>query len=47
VQVDTVLKELGRAEAGLAAKTREPVLTSAHFVNQYFQAGLWIRIRIQ
>merc|ERR1712183_1203118 len=36
VMVDSVLKELGRAEAGLASRTRQPVLTSAHFIAQYF-----------
>jgi len=36
VMVDSVLKELGRAEAGLASKSRQPVLTSAHFISQYF-----------
>jgi len=36
VMVDSVLKELGRAEAGLASKSRQPVLTSAHFIAQYF-----------
>ena len=29
-------QELGRAEAGLAAKSRPPVMTSPHFVAQYF-----------
>ena len=36
MMVDSVLKELGRAEAGLAAKSRPPVMTSPHFVSQYF-----------
>jgi len=36
VMVDSVLKELGRAEAGLASKSRKPVMTSHHFVEQYF-----------
>merc|ERR1712142_1339020 len=36
VMVDSVLKELGRAEAGLASKSRQPVLTSPHFIAQYF-----------
>merc|ERR1712142_1368301 len=36
MMVDSVLKELGRAEAGLASKSRQPVLTSAHFISQYF-----------
>ena len=31
-----VFQELGRAEAGLAAKSRPPVMTSPHFVSQYF-----------
>merc|ERR1712179_559268 len=34
--VDSVLKELGRAEAGLASKSRQPVMTSPHFIAQYF-----------
>jgi len=38
VMVDQVLRELGRAEAALASKTREPVLTSAHFITQYFSS---------
>jgi hypothetical protein len=36
--VDAVLRELGRAEAGLASKTREPVLTSPQFIQQYFSS---------
>jgi len=36
VMVDQVLRELGRAEAALASKTREPVITSPHFITQYF-----------
>merc|ERR1712055_1037983 len=36
VMVDSVLKELGRAEAGLASKSRQPVMTSPHFIAQYF-----------
>jgi len=36
LMVDAVLKELGRAEAGLATINRDPVLTSAHFITQYF-----------
>lgn len=36
VMVDSVLKELGRAEAGLASANRTPVLTSPHFIQQYF-----------
>lgn len=38
VMVDSVLKELGRAEAGFASKSRQPVLTSNHFINQYFSS---------
>lgn len=38
MMVDAVLKELGRAEAVLASSTREPVLTSPHFVSQYFSS---------
>ena len=34
--VDSVLKELGRAEAGLASLNRKPVMTSPHFIAQYF-----------
>ena len=34
LMVDAVLKELGRAEAGLATINRDPVLTSAHFITQ-------------
>jgi len=36
MMVDSVLKELGRAEAGLASKNRQPVMTSPHFIQQYF-----------
>lgn len=36
VMVDSVLKELGRAEAGLASLNRKPVMTSPHFIAQYF-----------
>jgi len=36
VMVDSVLKELGRAEAGVASKSRPPVMCSQHFVAQYF-----------
>jgi len=36
VMVDQVLRELGRAEAELAFKTNEPVLSSNHFISQYF-----------
>jgi len=36
VMVDQVLRELGRAEAELAFKTHEPVLSSNHFISQYF-----------
>jgi len=38
VLVDQVLRELGRAEAALASKTREPVLTSSHFITHYFSS---------
>jgi len=34
--VDQVLRELGRAEAALASKTRKPLITSPHFIAQYF-----------
>ena len=37
-QVDQVLRELGRAEAALASKHRDPVLTSKHFITQYFSS---------
>ena len=55
MMVDSVLKELGRAEAGLASRNRsvliqylpfalhpihvqnrQPVMTSPHFIQQYF-----------
>jgi len=36
--VDTILKELGRAEAKLATKKRDPVLSSNNFIRQYFQS---------
>jgi len=36
ILVDQVLKELGRAEAAVASKTRESIMTSSHFVKQYF-----------
>lgn len=36
--VDQVLRELGRAEAALASKHRDPVLTSKHFITQYFSS---------
>lgn len=38
VMVDQVLRELGRAEAALSTKNREPVLTSSHFIAQYFSS---------
>jgi len=38
VLVDQVLRELGRAEAALASKTREPVLSSSHFISHYFSS---------
>jgi len=38
VMVDQVLRELGRAEAAVASKSREPVLTSSHFISQYFSS---------
>jgi len=38
VMVDSVLKELGRAEAADASKSRQPVLTSTHFINQYLSS---------
>ena len=34
--VDQIIKDLGRAEAKEAAATREPMLTSKHFIQQYF-----------
>ena len=36
--VDTMLKELGRAEAKLATSKRTPALASTHFIRQYFQS---------
>jgi len=36
--VDAVLKELGRAEAKLVVRKRQPELTSKHFIKQYFQS---------
>jgi len=36
IMVDSVLKELGRAEAAVASRNRQPMLTSKHFVHQYF-----------
>lgn len=36
--VDTVLKELGRAEAKVAMISRQPSLPSDHFISQYFQS---------
>ena len=38
LMVDSVLKELGRAEAGLASRSRQPVMTSKHFIEQYFSS---------
>ena len=38
LMVENVLKELGRAEAGLASRTREPIMTSKHFIEQYFSS---------
>jgi len=38
VMVDSVLKELGRAEAALESKNRQPILTSPHFITQYFSS---------
>ena len=43
VMVDSVLKELGRAEACLACKSRQPVLTSTHFIAQYLPASVKIQ----
>jgi len=36
--VDQVLRELGRAEAALASKTRTPILPSNHFISQYLES---------
>ena len=36
IMVDSVLKELGRAEAAVASRNRQPMLTSNHFISQYF-----------
>jgi len=38
ILVDTILKELGRAEARLATTKRTPSLASNHFIQQYFQS---------
>merc|ERR1711936_1414774 len=38
ILVDTILKELGRAEARLATTKRTPSLASNHFISQYFQS---------
>ena len=34
--VDSILKDLGKAEATKAVKNRVPSLTSKHFIQQYF-----------
>eukprot|EP00094_Tigriopus_californicus_P012644 TCALIF_12222-PA protein Name:"Similar to TOMM70A Mitochondrial import receptor subunit TOM70 (Homo sapiens)" AED:0.21 eAED:0.21 QI:0/0.4/0.5/0.83/1/1/6/169/580 len=36
--VDTILKELGRVEAKIAIRDRQPGFTSHHFIQQYFQS---------
>jgi len=36
IMVDSVLKELGRAEAAMESRNRKPMLTSKHFISQYF-----------
>ena len=36
IMVDSVLKELGKAEAAVESKHRQPMMTSSHFVAQYF-----------
>jgi import receptor subunit TOM70 len=36
--VDQVLRELGRAEAALASKSRTPLLPSNHFISQYLES---------
>lgn len=36
--VDSILKELGRAEATRAMKNRSPILASKHFIQQYFMS---------
>lgn len=36
--VDTILKELGRAEAKYATATRVPIMCSNNFIRQYFQS---------
>ena len=33
-----MLRELGRAEAALASKTRTPILPSNHFISQYLES---------
>ena len=38
MSTNQVLRELGRAEAAVASKSREPVLTSSHFISQYFSS---------
>lgn len=38
MMVDTILKELGRVEAKIAIRNRQPALTSHHFIQQYFQS---------
>ena len=34
IMVDSVLKELGRAEAAIESRNRKPMLTSKHFISQ-------------
>jgi len=36
--VDQVLRELGRAEAAVASKSRKPLLPSNHFITQYLES---------
>lgn len=36
--VDQVLRELGRAQAALASKSRKPILPSKHFIKQYLES---------
>ena len=38
VLVDTILKDLGRSEARIIFSERKPVLTSQHFIKQYFMS---------
>jgi len=38
LMVDSVLKELGRAEAARESNNRQPLLTSPHFIQQYFSS---------